>query len=434
MDNAAFVHRTIILDESTVVLGDGFGFFVFSFFCDFVAVMQRAMEANARYKRWQRVELMTKQQQRPSAHANVQALGFLGEKRRRRRGGSERPLLLTTRRSKGNVTCSAGATNGNAIVCGSGGNKTAIVVGAGVIGLCTSVRLLENGYQVKCIAENVLGDPNDGVVSGGAGGLWFPYLCESTERTGRWANETRKVYEEMLLENSGSNNNNKNGVAVRECWQCYSSPASLEIPPWAPDCPTFEIMTAGQVAKKYLPRKPQFTLSEDDYLAYSFEAPIVQVDLFLKHLRDEIVRMGGKLVQERVNSSIDMLEADVVVNCAGLGNAVSQSGLEQDGQMMPVRGQIIHCKNNRNITQAVTLSMGGESAYVIPRGDLVVYGGTSDENQWDLTVEEDVSKKKGNGPSHHQHPIGRPRPRHINHLSRVSAVVKSFLSILTILF
>lgn len=33
--------------------------------------------------------------------------------------------------------------------------KRAIVVGAGVIGLTTAIRLLEKGYQVKIIAETI---------------------------------------------------------------------------------------------------------------------------------------------------------------------------------------------------------------------------------------------------------------------------------------
>ena len=60
----------------------------------------------------------------------------------------------------------------------------------------------------------------------------------------------------------------------------------------------------------------------------------------------------------------------------------------QDDLIKPVRGQIIHCKNRSNITEAVTIGAGEESAYMIPRGDVVVYGGTSDKGEWDLEVNE----------------------------------------------
>ena len=264
------------------------------------------------------------------------------------------------------------------------GDKTVLVVGAGINGLCTTARLLEHGYKVTCVSEVADGDPSKGVASGGAGGLWFPYLCESSERTGRWANETRLVYEKLLTEGTFE----ENGVAVKKAWQCYSP--GEDLPPWAPDCPTFKVLSVEEVEKKYLPGKPQYAIDPQDYMAYSFEAPIVQVDLFLKYLRDQITSMGGEIVQERVNGPIEDLEADVLVNCAALGNAATVEGLETDELMKPVRGQIIHCENKSHITEAATISGDGESAYMIPRGDVIVYGGTSDEDQWDLSVDDDA--------------------------------------------
>ncbi len=264
-------------------------------------------------------------------------------------------------------------------------NASAIVVGAGINGLCTTLRLLEHGYDVTCVAENVDGDPNRGVASGGAGGLWFPYLCESTERTGRWANETRAVYEDMLASGIPFE---ESGVAVKDVWQCYAPGEPL--PPWTGDCPSFELMSIGEVEKKYSPAGPQYLIDPEDFLAYKFQAPIVQVDLFLRYLRGKIAAMGGDLVQKRINDPIESLEADLLVNCAGIGNATYYEGLEQDPLMKPVRGQIIHCKSRSEITQAATIVAGDESAYVIPRGDVIVYGGTSDVDAWDLSVSEDA--------------------------------------------
>ena len=107
------------------------------------------MEATARFKRCQRGEVpQQKPGRRPHGPSEL-ALGLLGERRRRngRRTGSYGGGGVA-------VSCRAEASSGS-------GGKTAIVVGAGVNGLCTSVRLLESGYRVKCIAENVLSDPNE---------------------------------------------------------------------------------------------------------------------------------------------------------------------------------------------------------------------------------------------------------------------------------
>lgn len=203
-------------------------------------------------------------------------------------------------------------------------NKTAIVVGAGIIGLTTTLRLLEHGYDVTCVAENVDGDPNKGVASGGAGGLWFPYLCESTERTGRWANETSREYEDILAKGLGFE---EHGVALKKVWQNYSP--GNEIPPWAPDFPSFELLTLAQVEERYGPEGPEYDIDAKDFLAYQFEAPIVQVDIFLGYLRDRIAALGGRLRRQRVDGPIEELEGDLLVNCAGLGNATRYEGLEQ---------------------------------------------------------------------------------------------------------
>ena len=60
------------------------------------------------------------------------------------------------------------------------------VVGAGVSGLSTGIRLLENGFDVKIMAEEI--SPN--TVSDTAAAWWYPFLAEPIEKTNRWASET----------------------------------------------------------------------------------------------------------------------------------------------------------------------------------------------------------------------------------------------------
>ena len=55
------------------------------------------------------------------------------------------------------------------------------------------------------------------------------------------------------------------------------------------------------------------------------------MDLFLGHLRERISALGGELEERRVDQPIETLEADLLVNCAGIGNATHYPGLEQVG-------------------------------------------------------------------------------------------------------
>ena len=55
------------------------------------------------------------------------------------------------------------------------------VVGAGVSGLTTGIRLLEEGWNVNIITENM--SPN--TVSDTAAAWWYPFLAEPIEKTNR---------------------------------------------------------------------------------------------------------------------------------------------------------------------------------------------------------------------------------------------------------
>lgn len=244
------------------------------------------------------------------------------------------------------------------------------------------MRLLEAGFKVEVIAECIDGDVAR-IPSGGAGGLWFPYLCEQTERMGVWANDSRTAFEELMRDEPEAS-----GVAVKSCWQCYS-PGEAP-PPWAPDCPSFRLLSRPELEAKYGPDGPGFDVG-DDFLAYAFDAPIIRMGDFLAYLRARIAHMGGVLKEAHVSDVSDpSLEAAVVVNCAGLGNATELEGLERDAAMKPVRGQIIHIKNRPHLDTSITVACGGESAYFIPRGDFTILGGTADEGAWDTSVNDDV--------------------------------------------
>jgi D-amino-acid oxidase len=81
--------------------------------------------------------------------------------------------------------------------------------------------------------------------------------------------------------------------------------------------------------------------------------------------------------------SLDELlrENPIVVNCAGLG----ARELTGDASLVPIRGQVVRVEpgHTRRFIQA---GGGADLAYVIPRHDCTVLGGTQDVGAWDLTV------------------------------------------------
>ena len=61
-----------------------------------------------------------------------------------------------------------------------------IVVGAGVSGLSSGIRLLEDGYKVTIVADSLSPD----TVSDKAAAWWYPFLAEPVEKTNRWSTES----------------------------------------------------------------------------------------------------------------------------------------------------------------------------------------------------------------------------------------------------
>ena len=69
------------------------------------------------------------------------------------------------------------------------------VLGAGVSGITTAIRLLESGFKVTIVAKNMSPD----TVSDVAAAWWYPFLVEPVEKTNKWSSET--FYELIRLKN-----------------------------------------------------------------------------------------------------------------------------------------------------------------------------------------------------------------------------------------
>ena len=132
-----------------------------------------------------------------------------------------------------------------------------VVAGAGVSGLTTAVVLAEAGHDVSIVAREA-----DAPASLAAAAIWYPYHVGGAELDA-WAGDTRAVLLEL----------------------CGVAGSGVSLVDFAID-----------------------------------DAPVVRVPLmdaprYLAYLRD---RFGGPLVQRELRT-LEELEADVIVNCTGIG-------------------------------------------------------------------------------------------------------------------
>jgi D-amino-acid oxidase len=220
----------------------------------------------------------------------------------------------------------------------------AIVVGAGVVGLTTAVRLREAGIAADVVAREEPADTTSAV----AAALWYPYRALPAERVTAWSAAT---YEALagLAGVAGS------GVRMRAGTELLA--------PDAPDPWWRDAVPGMQRTREGL----------------RFVAPAVDMSIHLPWLVSRLRALGGD-VERRAVAALDELDADAVVNCAGLG----ARELAGDASLTAVRGQVVRVRAPNVDEWLLDQSDPQRLVYVVPRERDVVLGGTAQEGAEDL--------------------------------------------------
>ncbi|TCC44739.1 FAD-binding oxidoreductase [Kribbella capetownensis] len=227
-----------------------------------------------------------------------------------------------------------------------------IVVGAGVIGLTCAVRLAEGGYDVAVFARDLPLETTSAV----AAAIWYPYLSAPEDRVAAWS---RTAYEEFSklaeLEASVRMRRGREFLVERK-----------PDPRWADVLPD-------------LTRVSPPAGFED---GWSFTTAVIEMPAYLQSLVKRLDQAGGTLTRAALPAL--PTTADVVINCAGLGARLTAS----DPTVTPVRGQVMTVEQCGLTEWLVADRSPSELTYVVPREHDVVVGGTSQPNDWNLTVDQ----------------------------------------------
>jgi len=231
------------------------------------------------------------------------------------------------------------------------------VVGAGVSGLSSAIRLLESGHDVQIVSDKFSPE----TVSDVAAAIWYPFLVKPVDRADTWGIVTYSVLQRMCEEIP------KAGVNMRDGREYLREVVNL--PPWRDDIAAFRILEDEEIPSGYV-------------FGWEFRAPVIEMPLYMPWLMDRFEELGGTFKQGFIDNLQD-LEGEVVVNCVGLG----ARELCDDRESKPARGQIIFVKQDPGIghfdQQPETLT------YTIPRSDVTVLGGTAQVGDWDLEIRDE---------------------------------------------
>jgi len=256
--------------------------------------------------------------------------------------------------------------------------RKTLVVGGGVIGLTTARALQSKGVKVvvKCAK------PSGEVTSGGSGGYWMPFHAEAPSLN-RWAEETLARY--LVGEDSFC-------VEAMPAKILYASSTPPSMPAWGAGRAKMRLVAGREAMEKEF-EGLDVALPEGYESGWVFETVVVDAPRYCAKLEDLIRRDGGDIEVETVDDLVEEAKrcgADAVVNCAGLNGATLAKDDHFD--VVPGRGVVLRYarpSSDKSRLAVVTAHDGplcasdAEPAYFIPRGDVVVVGGTYDENDFE---------------------------------------------------
>ncbi|CAN5252446.1 FAD-dependent oxidoreductase [soil metagenome] len=223
-----------------------------------------------------------------------------------------------------------------------------IVVGAGVVGLSCAVRLLEQGHRVDVVARDLPLETTSAV----AAALWYPYRAYPIDRVNAWSAAT---YRELARLSTDQ----RTGVMMRRGTEVHRTRTA---DPWWSDS---------------VPALTRVTTMPAPYIdGWSFEAPVVEMSLYLRWLVIQVEAHGGTLTRMALNALPEGPGVEVVVDASGLGARL----LAKDGSLTPVRGQVVYV--DQVGLDRWWLDESGPT-YVVPRSEDIVVGGSDDEGEWD---------------------------------------------------
>ena len=227
-----------------------------------------------------------------------------------------------------------------------------LVVGAGVSGLSSAIRLLENDWKVTIWSSKL--SPN--TTSDVAAALWYPFLSAPIEKTNVWGSVTYDVLKVI-------SRFPQTGVSMTQTYEYFRE--RQPDPFWKQFVDGFKRLYEN--------------LPEDYVECFSFITSVIEMPIYLQWLMNRYKEIDGNLIVKKIDDFSRITdEYDLIVNCTGL----ESKNLLNDDEVYPVRGQIIRVK--ADIKEMYLDQQISTLAYIVPRSNDMILGGVAQSNDWSL--------------------------------------------------
>jgi len=263
-------------------------------------------------------------------------------------------------------------------------DRRAAVIGSGVVGLTAARQLQRRGFDVTIYAMAVPPDVTSSMSL--AGFTPTSGLIEADQRTPEWDAQFSRAasiaYRQLQL---------LVGAGYGVSWVPQYAPTEDARPPQAnPDRPDLEanLRTEREVLQ---PGEHPFPTK----FAIRRTTLRIEPSIYLEALMRDVKLSGGRIVIKKFENPRDVmtLAEPIVVNCTGLG----ARDLFGDKMLVPLKGQLTvlvpQSEVDYQTSGGVNLpSTPGIGIHMMPRGDGIVLGGTSQRDVW--TMEPDEGERK----------------------------------------
>lgn len=239
------------------------------------------------------------------------------------------------------------------------------VIGGGVIGLTSTLRLLEAGFPVTLFARALSPHTTSDI----AAAFWAPSATAEDSRARQWALTSLATLQTLAADPAS-------GIVLTDLYSLTDAPTDMaymasagamrEVPPGAFPAPWF---------------------------GWCATVPRIDVPIYMPWLLAQVQELGGQ-IHPHIFQTFQELHPGymIVVNCTGLG----AQALTGDA-VYPIRGQVISVRRPADLAPAMIYanSVADEVAttYIIPRSQDCLLGGTYQYRDGNVEVDRAVAEQ-----------------------------------------
>lgn len=187
-----------------------------------------------------------------------------------------------------------------------------------------------------------------------------------------WSKSAHDFFHELWLNGLAE----EAGITMIACYRLTTDPDGTDTPCWKDVVFGFRMLTDKELDRVRSEHGRPYT-GGNHFVTFCCEPT-----KFLPYLMKRFLAAGGRIEKRKVLSLDEFNNADLIVNCTGLGS----KDLTKDSKFQAIRGQIRRVK--APWIYEVLMHEDDDGNYIIPNTNDVILGGTHQVNDFNLKVSQ----------------------------------------------